>query len=73
MIYGIPEIPCSKVLRHRFGELVIGVDRTDNNINRLENLKDAYIISNAANCKAISIYRSFQNRLAPLSGIATTG
>ena len=34
--------------------MVVVDDRTDNNINRLENLKDAYIINCAAGCKVIS-------------------
>jgi hypothetical protein len=34
--------------------MVIGADRTEDNTNRLENLKDAYIINSTAECKAIS-------------------
>jgi hypothetical protein len=32
----------------------IEADGTDHNTNRLENLKDAYIIDEATECKAIS-------------------
>lgn len=55
--------------------MVIGADLADNNINRLENLKDAYIINTAANCKAISVLKQLLeiNRLAPLDGSEATG
>lgn len=71
----IPEIPFFKIIRHRFCEIVIGADRIDNNINRLENLKDAYIISNGVNCKAISVLKQLLeiNRLAPIDGSEATG